>query len=215
MLVMKKILPNESLKNHVKYFWVLEKAGYKDQLQTFNIFADGLPGILFHHHNGNAVIKEQNRKLPISLVYGQTTKFYTNYTNQEFLAVGVCFYPTTLRALVRTDPASLTNSSEALNDIAGFNLNERLLNAPNVTQIIKELSLFLQSRLFKASNPDLVIIDCISKLNKYPSVRLKTLQDMHHLGERQFERRFKQVTGLSPFQFGKVTKFQRAVSILI
>lgn len=215
MLIIQNFHPAECLRNHVKYFWKLEAGELNSTRQCFQIFPDGLPGLLFHHHHGKQALElPDKQKLPASFVYGLSTRAFTNYTNTEFSAIGVSLYPWALHTIFKINSAEFSNQMVALEDLTDFTLNERLFNAPDADNAIKILSGYLIQKINFTLSEDLVIKDSIQQISNNPEALIRDLIENYQLSERQFERRFKHTTGVSPYQYSKVLRFQRSLTKL-
>ncbi|RAJ29531.1 helix-turn-helix transcriptional regulator [Pedobacter cryoconitis] len=207
--------PPEALRNHVKYFWCLEANTLNNSSKCFQIFPDGLPGLLFHHYDGQQVLElPDQQKLPSSFIYGLSTHAFTNYTNHQFSAIGVSLYPWALNQLFKIDSAEFTNKMVAMDDLTAFTLNERLFHTPGPDTAIQLLSRYLIQKVNCARGEDQLIKDSIRQISHNPGSLIRDLSKHYQLSERQFERRFKQTTGVSPYQYSKILRFQRSLSKL-
>lgn len=212
MLTIQNFHPAECLRNHVKYFWRLEAGELNNTRKCFQIFPDGLPGLLFHHHNGKQILElPDKQKLPASFVYGLSTRAFTNYTNTGFSAIGVSLYPWAFHTIFKVNSAEFSNQMVALDELTDFTLNERLFAAPDADSAFKILSGYLIQKVNFGLSDDLVIKDSIQQINNNPEALIRDLSKTYQLSERQFERRFKQTTGISPYQYSKILRFQRSL----
>jgi len=212
MVAIKNFYPPESLKDYVKYFWHLETRELNNTRKRFQIFPDGLPGLLFHHHNGRQVLElPDQQKLPLSFVYGLSTHAFTNYTSNQFSAVGVSLYPWVLNLFFDINHMEFSNQIIDLRDFCRAALNEEVLRAPDAETAIKILSGYLMQKLNGKRREDLLIKDSIKRINNNNGTLIRDLSEIYQLSERQFERRFKQTTGISPYQYFKITRFQSAL----
>lgn len=215
MLAIQNFHPPECLRNHVKYFWHLEANALNNSSKYFQIFPDGLPGLLFHHHNGQQVLElPDGQKLPASFVYGLSTRAFTNHTNTGFSAIGVSLYPWAFHLIFKVNSIEFSNKMAALDDLTTFTLNEKLFDAPDADTAIEILSGYLIQKLRCAIREDQLIKDSIQQITNNPETLIRDLSRNYQLSERQFERRFKQTTGISPYQYSKILRFQRSVAKL-
>jgi len=215
MLAIQNFHPPECLRNYVKYFWYLDANALNNSGKCFQIFPDGLPGLLFHHYNGQQVLElPDGQKLPSSFIYGLSTRAFTNYTATAFSAIGVSLYPWAFHRIFKIDSVESSNNMVALDDLTAFALNEKLFDAPNADTAIKILSGYLIQKVSCAASEDQLIKDSIKQINNNPNTLIRDLNKSFRLSERQFERRFKQTTGISPYQYFKVLRFQRSLTAL-
>lgn len=215
MLTIQNFHPPECLRNYVKYFWYIDANTLNNSRKCFHVFPDGLPGLLFHHHNGQQVLElPDGQKLPSSFIYGLSTHAFTNYTSTAFSAIGVSLYPWEFHRIFKVDSVECSNKMVAFDDLTAFTLNEKLFNAPNAAAAIKILSGYLIQKVGCAASEDQLIKDSIRQMNNNPETLIRDLIKDCQLSERQFERRFKQTTGISPYQYFKVLRFQRSLTAL-
>ncbi|MET4140297.1 AraC family transcriptional regulator [Pedobacter sp. UYP1] len=215
MLAIQNFHPPECLRNYVKYFWYMDANALNNSRKCFRIFPDGLPGLLFHHHNGQQVLElPDGQKLPSSFIYGLSTHAFTNYSSTGFSAIGVSLYPWAFHRIFKIDSVECSNNMLALDDLTAFTLNEKLFDAPNADTAIKILSGYLIQKVNCAAREDQLIKDSIRQINNNPNTLIRDLSKSFGLSERQFERRFKQTAGISPYQYFKVLRFQRSLTAL-
>ena len=203
-----QILPEESLRNYVRYFWVLEDDSNQDFKKTFRILPDGLPGLVFQH---KASYSGQNgRRLPQLFVYGQTTKHSNQQVNENFCSIGVYFQPTALKSIFGIDACELTNQEIDLCDLGNSLLLEQLSNKENTLQQIQLLSTFFLKQIDPQKTVCGKVIFAIEQMNKGNSLR--EIQSQMNVSERTLERYFRQHAGISPKQYSKIVRFQSALN---
>jgi AraC-like DNA-binding protein len=90
-------------------------------------------------------------------------------------------------------------------------LEEKIMLAFDNTERIKIITVFLEQRLKKNQvneSPIISSIRLIIKCNGQP--RIAQVTDRYFLSQRQFERKFKEFSGLSPKLFSRIARFQYA-----
>jgi AraC-like DNA-binding protein len=207
------IQPNPSLTKFVNYFWSFDTKEPGTENIVFRILADGLPGLLFQHYGGTSSLKDlDGSKLPTSFVYGQATTSFTNFSQGQLSVTGVSLKPESLPWLFRTDATEFTNKLFSLNELAVYNVNDRLLNALNLEERIDIISAFLLSNTNLKTDTDAVVADSISRMNRSATpLRLSSLHRYYQISERHFERKFKSSVGIRPLQYLRILKFQKAI----
>jgi len=200
----------------VRCFWTVDAEEQLFSKRVFRIMSDGLPGLVFHHYNGSAVFEDAGERLmPAGFIYGQSTTPCTNYTKNPYQAIGAYFEPAVIPSLFQLGSGGLTNQLLNLNELAGHDLNARLLNSRTQAQRLQLLINFIRRQLQLAVTPDLLIEDCIRKMNQdITAAAIPQLQRHYRISERQLERRFKEAVGLTPHQYLRVQRFQYTVRII-
>lgn len=216
MFALNIIEPSIMLKKYVKCIWHSCSDTSKRELSTYKILADGAPGLIFHHDNGNSTIFEKDgSKLPISFIYGQGTKPCYNMDEGNSFLFGINFQPTALKTLFGIDADEATNSLINLNDIAGYNIIEELLNAPNPESLVDLFMTFLWRRLAKNRKEDIVIDRSVELIHRnIESTTTDNLLMNFSTSKRQYQRRFKQFVGVCPATYIRIIKFQRSLQLL-
>src|SRR5687767_11974235 len=98
-----KVIPiPESLKEHVECLRIAEYSG-EDNL-AINVCLNGLPGIVFQHHNGQSPVKNIMTSsgcataIPTLYVYGQMTQpGIMNYKKEPFTTTQIVLKPHALQ----------------------------------------------------------------------------------------------------------------------
>lgn len=206
--------PTEHLKDYVKFFWSAEGTNSK----TFEVIADGCPGIVFHQAE-NGLFLNQTKKLSTIFLYGQTVKPIEMSAEGEFRIIGLHFYPHIVKSLFRFNANELTDTCVDLSllpDTSNMDLRERLFNAHSVEIQIQIITEYL-SRIIKKNNvriDELMHFTIHHLIKSNGKVRLRELQRMLNLSERTFERKFGQYVGISPSLFARICRFQASLNQL-
>ncbi|RPE05719.1 AraC family transcriptional regulator [Chitinophaga lutea] len=214
----RQIPPPDALKNHIRYFWVLEGAGADIPSKSFRTMADGCPGLIFQHPD-LGVMYQNNKALPGIFVYGPATKYAEIRLAGAFSTIGIFFYPNALPAIFGLNAGELTDTCMDLDLLAqkeGFPLAERLSAAPSAQDRMAILCTFLMQQIRENSRfEDAAIQHALSHIiQSKGSVPMKQLQEQLQLSERSFERKFKQYVGVSPKLFARISRFQASLSQL-
>jgi AraC-like DNA-binding protein len=214
----RQIPPPELLKNHIRYFWILESEGTATDRTSFRAIADGCPGIIFYQSDDGSFFRE-DKQLPDIFLYGQATSHSDIHSPCRFRAIGVYLYPNALQAVFGLNAVELTDSCIDLNETCSgrmFSLKEQLINVITPEEQIRILSAYLLSQI---GNTDLYA-DTIAQyaltriINSRGNISMTELQQSVSLSERSFERRFKQSIGLSPKLFSRICRFQASLNQL-
>lgn len=212
-----QIPPPASLKEYVRYFWVLESSSHDGSPKTFRPLADGCPGLLFQQPEQGVFYDQTSKQLPGIFLYGQTTSQVKLCLSGQLNTIGICFYPNALKSIFGFNASELTNTCLDLNALAekqGFYLLEQLSLTPSTRGRIELLSTFLVSQIKKneAVSDGLIQYVLSQMIQSKGSVSLKELQKTANLSERSFERKFNHWVGISPKMFSKICRFQASLN---
>ncbi len=213
----------EVLKEHVEYFWTVEHHGEETPETEIASFVNGVPGIIFQHHNGNSVFVSSptasgheihTGTLPIAYVYGQITRPNLILAKGSFSVTGAILKPYTWNTLFRLSATELTNRRIELNEFSTENLNEQLLNVNHAQARIALLRDFLISKL-EHINMDVLVQESVRLIHgNIHSIKVMQLLRNFEISERQFERRFRRAIGLSPYFYIRAIRFQEALKLM-
>jgi AraC-like DNA-binding protein len=214
----------EVLKDYVEYFWSANRVGEDAAELEITSFVNGASGILFQHHNGNSVFassaafagqESQTETLPRAYAYGQLTQPNLILAKGSYSVTGVIVKPHAWHVLFGLSATELTERRIELNEFSTVNLTERLLNENRQQARIALLSDFLISRLEHIKTADVLVQESLRRIHR--NIRsVKVMHVLKHLqiSERQFERRFRQAIGLSPYFYIRVIRFQEALKLM-
>jgi AraC-like DNA-binding protein len=211
----KQMPPPEELKNHIRYFFIMETDDVRDLTYSFRTVADGGPGLLFQPEDRGSYY-QSDKQLPILFLYGQSTTHVETSLKGKFSTVGVVFYPHVLKTIFGLDANDLTDTCMDLDHQArkqGFHLVEMLSESRSNPEKIEILSSYLLYLLNRNSNQaDGRMEYALSQiLQSKGNITLKELNDQLHMSERTVERRFKQYVGISPKLFARICRFQASL----
>jgi AraC-like DNA-binding protein len=212
-----RIQPPASLKDYVRYFWILESSDSDVAPKTFIPLADGCPGLMFQQPDRGAFYDPTQRKLPGIFVYGQTTNHIEVYSKGNVQMIGVYFRPDALSSIFGLNASELTDTCLDLNAWAeeqGVFLLEQLVAIRSTAGKIERLSAYLVDQIKKNTvRPDALVPYAVARIiQSKGTVSLKELQKTVNLSERSFERKFNQSVGVSPKVFSRVSRFQASLN---
>lgn len=208
------ILPSARLKNFIRSFWVLESA----HPYTHYAMADVCPELIFHY-NGRFDELLANGKTEKSFsagISGQTALTRKFYINKGFGIFGVYLYPQSVPLLFGLPSTAITDQMPDLHALLkgeGDRLQALIATVPDNNQRVKIIEDFVDRKLARNYKEDLPVFHSIRTIIQAKGrIRVNQLAKDHFLSERQFERRFLEVSGLSPKLFGRITRFQAAMA---
>ena len=144
-----QISPPPYLKNHIRYFWVLESDDDIQSGKKLLCLADGCPGIVFQHTSLGSFSDPTDEHRPQIFLYGQTVKPTELNLGGQFKTIGVCFYPYALKSMFGFDASELTNSCVDLTLLLN-NFKEPLLNASSLKNQVEIFSTHLDRHIQKS-----------------------------------------------------------------
>lgn len=208
------IQPPQHLADYVRFYWFVEG----NLPYVHHAYAYPCPELIFcykGHFKYGAGHNED--KTFASGIFGQTETFSrVTLNNEDFGILGVYLYPHAFPQLFRLPANELTNQHADINSLLGKDgevLEEKIMLASNIHQRIKLVSDFLQTRLKNVRTEHTGISSSIKAIvNAYQTSLVKTLADTNFLSLRQFERRFKELSGFSPKSFLRIARFNSVLN---
>ncbi len=205
--------PSAILKSFVKHYLFVDS--FDDGQSCYRFFSDGNPGIVFHfntslirNYNANTLEKIQ----PGSFIYGQITHYDDITLNGRLSMLVVVLQPFGLNALLGVAASELNNSIVKLTDVFrqdAADLEDQLLEASSIKQIVSIIELFLVKRLVSINKVDQDLKNALYIINQNRGmVSVEDLIRILPVTERQLERKFKHYIGFSPKKFTDTIRFQ-------
>jgi AraC-like DNA-binding protein len=208
------------LQPHVEAIRILKHDS--DQPLAINVLLNGLPGIVFQHHDGQSPIDNITtrsavlRGAPTLYVYGQMTQpGVMNHKPTPFTSIQVVLKPHALQSLLGLNASVLTNSVVDLAEFSAGMLNEQLMESKHTSDSVAQLLNFLSKQLQQSTEPDCLIQESLSLIHhRAATMTIRTLLEQLNISERQFEKRFSQAVGLSPHFYMRIRRFHEAVRLI-
>jgi AraC-like DNA-binding protein len=202
----------KNLSEYVKHICVLNS----DSSNTFSIFADGCPGIIFQNST-DEIWLDNKKKLSQLFLYGQTINPISLNTEKNCELIVMILQPHILKTVFGFNANEVTDNCLDLRLVPSasrLNLAEQLGDCVNTDAQVAILSEFL-SKIIYGNNikPDSKLQYASNLImNSNGSVDLKGLQTKLNLSERTFERKFEQHLGISPKTLSIISQFQASLS---
>eukprot|EP01133_Synstelium_polycarpum_P002792 gene2792-3213_t len=214
----KEIQPPDHLKSYIRYCWILESNDAAISPRSFRTMADASPGLIFQHSDYGTLF-QADKALSDVFLFGQSTRYTELKLSGSFKTAGIYFYPNGLKAIFGLKAEELTNSClnmEAFGLSREYALSERLSQAPGVEGQLQVLFDYLGKQLkSKRISTDPSMEQVLSlMLESNGNISLKDLQTRLQLSERSFERKFKELAGISPKLFSRICRFQASLGQL-
>ncbi|MEN5053907.1 helix-turn-helix transcriptional regulator [Sphingobacterium kitahiroshimense] len=210
-----KIQPPPDLRSVVYEFWHTVVPNSSSAIESYKIFADGAPGIIFQHNNGNSNLYRDTVPLPITFMYGQKSASpCTNFIHGQSSIFGVSFQPATVKQLFSINSYELTDSLVDMNIFFSKTFTERLLEATSVQHLVELFSQEIYQKLLRAKKEH-IIQDSVHRIRNCESnIDSALLAQQYCLSRRQFQRKFKEEVGVSPESYFRIVKFQKSLQLL-
>lgn len=210
------IQPPAHLKNVINEFWSATIPSTVSGVDEYKILADGAPGIIFQHHNGNSnLFRGQDTALPISFIYGQKNGApCTNYIHGASFIFGVNFQPAAVKKLFLINTSELTNTLVELRNFFSVHFTEKLLDASSIQQLVDLFSQEISQKLLNSKNQSSIEESVNLIRNSAFKINSALLAQQSLLSRRQFQRKFKEYVGICPETYSRIVKFQNSIHLI-
>jgi AraC-like DNA-binding protein len=198
--------PPLHLKDLVQCFWTLESDPHGITPKEYFLMADSFPEIIFQYNEGFQAYSAQSAR--IRFQHSITDKFIVGRKVGFF---GVRFYPHAVNQLLKNMPAN-----EVVNHVFDFadsfgregtDLADQVYSAVGTPERIARVSDYLaKNTSCQKMDPVKYFVDQV--IQRKGSVDISAMHYESGLSVKQFERRFKAITGFSPKYFARLARFQ-------
>lgn len=209
--------PQGTLAQFVRFFWSLEaEVGPSDSF-VHRALPDNCLELIFYCKGKLSISSPEGDEGNTfsSGVFGQAKKFRQFRTESGFSLFGVYLYPYSLKMLFNLPADELCNEkvdSETLFGFEGKILEEQICSAVTDQRRVRIASDFFLKRITLMRDYDTTFarqIQGVIESNNLHSIT--DLADEFNLSRRQFERRFKEFSGLSPKDFFSIVRFKKVL----
>lgn len=212
-----KILPSKNIQGIVDFFWDFEGEFSPADIYHHSTTASINPKLAFQYQRGMKIVNgEHSEDLFTSGFQCQTDSFYNIAAIQKTGVFGICFKPYAISLLFNIPACTLTNQNieiSALLGIEGKMLEDQILHCAHTEARVKVITAFIEGRLKRVGHrQDHVVLSINQILKKKGNINIPALAEDHFLSQRQFERRFKDLTGFSPKAFSRIVRFEECLT---
>jgi AraC-like DNA-binding protein len=138
-----------------------------------------------------------------------------NFSNGYYTVIQVIFKPHALRTLFGMNALAVKNPVVEFNEFSAANLSKQLINARSDVEQTELFTSFLVARLKETKTRDTLIEESLRLIHQNPgTITVNALLQFLDISERQFERRFCQTVGVSPFSYIRVKRFNEAIRLM-
>ncbi len=203
--------PRKELRPYVRYYWTLKSNEYFKVLT----FPTGCPQMIFHRRTP-LFIPELSAFQSRFTISGQVNfPAHLSSVGDTEMIVAV-FHPHTISMFTDTPPSAFYNQEISGYDIGNKRLNllaEKILECSCSQATISFIEQWLTSKINCSLNIDRIGA-AVSALLHSTSTKVETLASTACLGNKQFERLFRQYVGMNPKEYGRIVRFQRSLRMM-
>jgi AraC-like DNA-binding protein len=217
-LEFRRIEPAPDLAAHVRHYWVL--LGGASGGPGHPVFPDGCGEIVFNLGSAPAHELQWSGRLtaqPRAMLVGQMTRPLQMVPGGALRMVGIKLAPWGAAAILGEASSALRDRTAALSDIdptALPNLGEQLDGCSEGDQIGAVLDRALRARLVAVGARRLDDLTRLAQsLGHTPGASVDAWARASGCSARTLERRFDRFIGISPKEFSRVRRFQRALRL--
>jgi AraC-like DNA-binding protein len=208
--------PPPQLAPYVRFFWALEADVAPGEEFVHRSVADGCVEMVFHYRSAfdEMTSDESIEASPLASIQAQSTRHRRFVTRESFGIFGAYLYPFAIPRLFGYPASDFTNISPDLASIFGREgtlLDEGMCTAQTNDDRIAIIGKFLTEKLHTSSRELPSIYRSVHTVLAHKgTLTVDSLAGEHGISKRQFERRFKDLAGLSPKLYSRVIRFQAA-----
>jgi AraC-like DNA-binding protein len=180
------------------------------------------PGIVFQQREGSSALTiptADTKKVihkPISFIYGPRTQLgVMHFQEGPWNTIQVILRPHALKSLLGINALTLTDGMKALNEFAGKNIDDQLIEAENVRKRVDILTDFLLAQQNLERERDVLVEDVLQTIHdEVGTITKRNLLERFRISERQLDRRFTQTVGVSIQTYIRIRRFNEAIRLM-
>lgn len=217
MIRYKMFKPQGALNDYVRFFWSLDAKLDGNGPFVHRALPDNCIELIFYVKGQLSIssLSGPEGKTFTSGIFGQAEKFRKFSTDADFSLFGVYLYPFTFKYLFNVPANVLSNEkidSRTLWGNEGEILEEQIMLAPTDEERVKLVSDFMLRRISALQHRERTFLQHIKAITDSDSIcSISSLANDCNLSRRQFERRFKELSGFSPKDFFSIVRFKKAL----
>lgn len=207
--------PERRLASVVKFYWSLDGKLPPTEMYIHRTLANHCPEIIFHYGSDfediTSTIKiEKTFRFG---VHGQTD-MVRRFTSRDTCGIfGVMLQPYAIPMLFKVSATEIKNELVDINLLLGQgvkDISDQMMLTNNNEERIVLMNRFLGEQVSEINQVP-VIRSIHSICNEKGNLRIKRLANESCFSQRQFERKFKDLTGFSPKAFSRLVRFKSIV----
>ena len=211
----RKIYPSSSIKSIVQFFWEFEGDFCDSIPYEHSVTASIYPKLAFQYEGRMTQNNGQNQLFK-SGFQCQTNSFHQISACQKTGIFGVYFHSYAIPLLFNIPADRLTNYNIEISDLLGKEgeeVEERIMLCNSLKERIQIITEFIERKLKNVLTESKNIISAVNYIiSSKGIIDIPELIESHFLSQRQFERKFKELTGFSPKMFSRIVRFEECIS---
>jgi len=187
----------------------------KNPTYTHRSMADVCAEMVFHYNGRfDELIEDKSEPSSISAMQGPLTQIRRFRIDKPFAMFGVYLYPYAIPLLFGIPATELSNQMPDLITLLGKEgeaLVEKIMLAADNKERVKIITEFLEKRIQKSQEQKHAVFSSIKYIIQSKGlVRIEQVADQYFISQRQFERKFREFSGLAPKLFSRIVRFHSA-----
>ncbi|TMV51940.1 helix-turn-helix transcriptional regulator [Paenibacillus mesophilus] len=183
----------------------------------------GLPGIVFQLADDDSAAIEsitignaQISAIPIFFLHGQgSAPSVMRFKDKPYVSIQVVLKPHALYSLFGWDASSLNQGFLPPDQFGAIELDNQLLTASTNEERVSLLCTFLTEKMNQTKKRDELIEQSLDFIRKsVSSISVKQIVSAFHISERQFQKRFARVVGISPQLYIRIVRINEALRLM-
>ena len=201
----KEYKPNILLAPYVETYWVYD--ANQNCQQTVRVLPDGCVDILFNCTEGD----DSNIEPFVPHIIGTMTFFSDVKYDKNARIIGVRFRPCAIAAFTKVPISEFTNDkvdTRLFQSLFSDFISEQLFERKSEVEQIHYIENYLLNKFGNLYGIDKQIVGAVKHIQSTKGlIPINDLLNSICLCQRQFERKFKDLTGVSPKMFSAITRF--------
>jgi AraC-like DNA-binding protein len=201
--------PHPALKPYIRYYWSLDIRVKGTPLLDLQVMADRFPRIVIQCLDGKSALHSaDDDQVTAASIKGASSKPALFRMEPSYSHVAVSFFPHGLKALFGIDGCETIDGVIDLHNFFPAEFIEKIIGARNHQTRVSIIDAYLLKRLSMMKPIDWRVINF---LHLCPRAPYSDQLDYYGISERQFERKFSQIIGLTPSYYKRMLRFETAL----
>lgn len=203
---------------YIRMYWAMESSSEPGQEHIQRIVPSGFSEITFYENDVPESTANQGYLKSPSQVSGQKNSFFDLIVSGQTKLFSVVFEPYGISQFFDIPVSELLNQTIPLRFLLGSQIDEledKIFEAPTTKKKIERVEVFFMKLLANRKSYRLPrIAGSVKEIDMDAgSGQVPKLASKAYLSRKQYERDFTDIVGISPKQFMRVVRFQRALYI--
>ena len=210
------IQPSPHLAPYIRMYWSMECSLEPGHKHFQRIVPNGLTEITFYQNNIPESSGKEGYLKSQTQISGQKICHFDLIVSGKTKLFSILFNPQGISSFFKIPASELYNQTIPLRFLLGAQLDkieDDLFEAKSILEQVSIVETLLLNLLKKKENYKLPrIAKSVNQINSIPeNTQIPELANKACLSRKQFERSFTELIGISPKQFMRVVRFQRAL----